>query len=578
MTTLEIETKGKTFRDYSLLGIAIFFYLVSAFSRIGQPIAKDDLHWLVAAKNLYVTGRPTVYFVPNAIVAHSPHSYLYAIKFAFDIFGIHDPVARLPGILSGLLTLILIFMITKSFIRDDKGEQTQGAALTTLLYATTPAVVQGSVILENDNTLLIPAILFLFFSFVKYQQEGKLRWALATGLAVTVALWVRITTPVLALFLLGLYAGVRKSSLRSKCILSLTTLLGILAFGGLWFFYCRIKEVPFLYPFEYTLDRFQYRSSEAGGLRLDKIFENLVYLTLWLGPFTTLLFLILTVRRFTQFLNRRQVNFEDVFLIGGLVIIGTYTFVGGLPFGFPKYHSPGIGLIYVFSGIALHQCGKTGFLGLRLRNVLIAMGAAFLIQILTLHDSLYLFRYQLREAATFASPFAYKAVLKSIALKTALYFALFAVLGMVSMKFRLVRNPFLLLTLFAVGPNTGTCFLQNSSGYQTGYDYGIRGTVETARFIQNHLTHQETVVAPSEIIYYLNYPPSAYLLDRVWNDEKELTRIISQPTTAAFAYSVAINPVDQIKNFSSYEPLQRRLSQEFNSSAIGSFKVWIRKT
>ena len=216
MTTLEIEAKGKTIREYGLIGIAVFFYLVSAFSRIAQPIAKDDLHWLVAAKNLFVTGRPTVYFVPNALVAHSPHAYLYAIKFAFDIFGIHDPVARLPGILSGLLTLILLFAVIRNLTRDDSGEPSPWAALATLLYATTPATVQGSLILENDNTLLIPAILFLFFSFVKYQQEGKLRWALATGLAVTVALWVRITTPVLALFLLGLYAGARKSSLRSK--------------------------------------------------------------------------------------------------------------------------------------------------------------------------------------------------------------------------------------------------------------------------------------------------------------------------------------------------------------------------
>jgi hypothetical protein len=67
------------------------------------------------------------------------------------------------------------------------------------------------------------------------------------------------------------------------------------------------------------------------------------------------------------------------------------------------------------------------------------------------------------------------------------------------------------------------------------------------------------------------------VVDQVWNDELELARIIQDPRTAVFAYSVATNPVDQIKRFSRYEPLQSLLHQEFEFHTIGSFKIWMRK-
>jgi len=580
MGLLRAEVKKKTLFWYGLVGLAFLFYLYSVLSRIGQPLAEDELNWLVAAKNLSLTGRPYLYAYtfPGALGgAMSPHLYLYAIKFAFDLFGIHDAVARWPGILSGFLTLILVFLITRHFIGNEKKEAIPWAAITTLLYATTPAFVQGSVILENDNTLLVPAVLFLVFSFIKYQEKETTPWALASGLAVAFSLGVRVTTPAVVMFLLGVYALAGKSSLRSKFMVTAVMISGTLAFLVGWFAYCRLKEIPFSAPFAYTLRAFWYRASQAGGLRLDKIFLNFVYFTLWVGVFPTLLFLLLAIRRGVHFLTHRKAGFEGLFLITGLGIVGGYTLVGGLPFGFPKYHSPGIVLMVVFSGLALHQTNPSGLSSIRLRNAGMAIALAFLIQIFTLNDSLYLLRYQFREALVFASPGVYGAFLREVALKAGLYLFLFTILFISCLKFSLIQNPCLLLILSALGSNVATCTLQNSRGYQTGYEYGVRGTVEAARFIRDRVAPRDFVVARSQIKYYLDRLRSTHLVDAVWNDEEELTRIIREPGTGAFSYSVATNPVDQIKRLSNYEPLQRLLRQEFDPHTIGSFKIWIRK-
>lgn len=578
MTTIEIEAERKKILGFVLFAAAILFYFFSTFSRIGQPIAKDDLHWLLAAKNLIKIGRPIANFAPDLIIAHSPHSYLYAIKWSFYFFGIHEAVSRLPGILSGLGAIFLLGTVLQNLIGNGRGEKSFWVAWMVLLYATTPATIQGSLILDSDNTFLVPAILFLFFSFVKSRSKLNLRWALATCAAVMMTLWVRLTTPAIALVLLWFFALAGKTSVKSKSILTLAFVLGILAFVGEWFIYCKAKDIPFLYPFEYTLDRFLYRSSGAGGLRFDKIFFNLVYLTLWVGPFTVLFFLILAGRRMSQLLSRRQMNEEDFFLVGALVLVGTFLLVGGLPFGFPKYQSPGLVLAYVFAGVVLSHSNESVFSDIRFKNILITIGTAFIVQILTLQDPLYLLRYQLREAAASLSPLIYQSVLQGIVLKIVLYCSIFLILAFVFLKSKFIKNFYLLLILFAVGSNMGIGFLQNIRGYQTGYDYGIRGTVEAAHFVQSRLTHQGFAVVPSELVYYLNYPDAAYLLDRTWNDEKELTRIISKPETHAFVYSVAISPVDQIKNFTSYGPLQTVLWREFDPYTIGSFKIWIRKT
>ncbi len=564
MTILKAE-KGRNLAlgAAAVVASAVAFYLFSFLCRMGQPVAKDELHWLVAAQSLILIGKPIVYFQPENLLLHSPTLYLHSIQWAFGFFGMHDSVARLPGILSGLFALALVFMITKN-------------ALITLLYATTPAMIQGSVILENDNHMLIPAVLFLFLSFVKYHEKQEMKWAFLTVLATTLALWVRITTPLIAVGILWLFALMLKSSFKAKIVSMAATLLGIAVFALSWFVYCRVHGYPSLFLWDYTLFMFLFRTSSEGGFRFDKLLQGLVYFTFWLGPFVTAFFLSVVLKRMIDFCHQRKLGLEDAFLIGGVGIVILYTLVGGLPFGFPKYQSPGIALMMVFGGLAVKRMGNPVFPSVSFGKILLIAGTAFLIHFLTLGDPLYVLRYSLREAAV-SAPAVYKGLIKMLVMKTAFYLVFFAALGVVCWKKGLIRNFLPLLIIFSIGSNLAMGILQNTSPYNTGYNYGIRGTIDSARFIRENTKPGDFVVVPSEIVYYMKLPLSYHLPERVWKNPQELTRLVADPGTTAFAYSIAINTVDQIRGISRYEPLEHLLKEEFTFRPIGSFQIWIRK-
>lgn len=578
MTISEVEEKKRgTLVWYGLLVFAVSFYLYSVLSRLGQPLAKDELHWLVSAKSLLTTGRPTTYFASEEMsYGSSPHVYLYSLKTAFDLFGMNDSVARLPGIVSGLVALLFIFLMTKHLIKT-KEARIPWAVLATFLYATTPAVIQGTLIPEADNTLLIPSILLVFFSFVKYQQEEKIGWAFVMGLLAALSLGIRITTPPLLFGLLTAFALARKSSFKTKLVTLGTLLCGVLVASALWFLYCKVKTIPSFFTLDYTREVFQYRMSEAGGFRLDTLLQGLTYLILWVGPWSSLLLLSLAIWRGGRLLKDRRLELSDIFLAGGLVILVGYTLIGGLPFGFPKYHSPGLALMFVFGAVCLPQCSQSDFSRVSLRQAALVVASAFLIQLFIIHDPLYTLRYELREAAAFASPSVSQTVAKGFVFRIALSSLLFALLWLPLRKFSSAKGGHLFLILFALGSNMGLCWLQNSKGYQTGYDYGVRGTVEVAEWLKPRLKRGDFVMAPSEVLYYLDAPRSFHLLDRAWNDLGELTRILSDPGTVAFTYSIATHPVDQLRRFLGYEPLQELLHREFDRLTIGSFTVWIRK-
>lgn len=553
---------------------ALTFFLTSALTRVKQPVAQDELWWLVAGETLYRTGAPVLYTNPGAVIAHSPHLYLRSIHFAFRLFGESETIARIPGILAGLLALLGVFISTRTFAPGSDIEKIKLASLTSLLYGTTPALIQGAAILDIDNTLLIPASLFLFFSFVRYQKENKARWAILTAIAMAIALWARVTAPTMIAFLLFFYVTMSRGHLKTKTVSVGMIVFGFFIFFVSWYFYCRVAAVPFATPFEYSLDALRGRLKSTGGLTSTHLLQNLICLVLWLGPFATILFLFSFLGRIRDFVRHRAWSPEDIYLLGSLFFLAGYTFVGGTPFGFPKYHSPGIALCYTYLGIST---GKIGDLfSIRFRNLILLFVLAFLIQILTLSDSLYFFRYQLREALAFGIPSPDSLI--RVGGERILFFIGFSGLFfMITKKFLRGKGILPALILFSLGSNVAMATLQNKAPYQTGYNYGARGTLETVRFIQEHVSPQSVVIAPSEIVYYLKMPHTHYLRDDFWKNPEAMRSRLIESETSALAVSIASNTIDQIRMIQRNVLIQKILRERFENVTIGSFRVWIRK-
>lgn len=542
--------------------------------RIQQSVAQDDLFSLVAAKTLYSSGIPQHFKFPDRIQAFSPHLYLYSMVLAFKLFGVSEVAARLPGVCSGVLAIIMVFLIMKSFSEGDKVNRLQWASLSSLLYASTPAVVQGSLILATGNTILIPVILLLYYSFAKYQQSKNFVWAVLIALTMAVALWGRVTTPPIIAFLLIFYALMSKNTFRIKLFSICAILSGALLFVLSWYIYCKVTGVPFSQPFMYALDALQNKGWGSGGLSISQTILNLIFLTLWVGVFPLLLFLTVTAKRFKYLLKDFQLCLEDIFLLSSLVLIVGYTLIGGAIFGFPRYHCSAIPLFYIFIGIALSK-SKASFTDFRLKIIFIITIVAFLIQILVVGDLLYVFRYTLRSAIVLVSPLY--PILKGTVFKIGFFLFTLTLLFAVCSRYLFKKSWILLLVIFSVGTNTGILFLQSTVAYHTGYNYGGEGTIEAARYVRENVPLQSVVLAPSEVIYYLKLQNSSYLPDKLWTNTDELRRRLADGNTSALVYSIATNTIQQIQTISTNEEIQALLHKYFDETKIGSYVIWIRK-
>lgn len=144
-----------------LLALGLF----SAFSlcRIQQPVTQDELNWLIAAKTFYADGAP-LHLISNKVVTYSPYLYLHSVVAAFNLFGESEIVARLPGVFSGLLAIIIhrqyhpcsnhSFSILDFCKISGKGELYMG-------YAYGTGVVNCIVGKNNYTTDHCPLIIFL---------------------------------------------------------------------------------------------------------------------------------------------------------------------------------------------------------------------------------------------------------------------------------------------------------------------------------------------------------------------------------------------------------------------------------
>lgn len=556
---------------YIVLLLALGFFSVCSLSRIQQTVTQDELNWLIAAKTYYANGAP-LHLISNKVVTYSPYLYLHSVVTAFRLFGESDIVARLPGIISGLLAIILVFLITKLLSKGNQTERVQLAAISSLLYAITPAVIQGAAIIDIDNTVLVPSILFLCWTFLRYLQEENYTWAILMGLALSIAMWARITTPPAVVLLLSFYILVSKKAIKTKLIFFFAIFTGVFLFVASWYLYCCNTEIFFWGPFKYTLGSFQ---GKKGHLTLSYISQNIIYLILWIGTFSSLLFTILVIERGKRYIKKPAINQEDIFLWIGVSLMFGYTFVGGTLFGYPKYHSPAIPLLYIYACIVLSRFKEFENIHSKAVLSIVIIALAFVVQFLVIGDLLFIFRYSLRNAIAFALPLY--PILINIAVKISLFFLIFATIFAIFSWTSFRKAWLLLLVLFVIGTNTGTAFVQNSANYHTGYNYGGKGTVEAAQFIRENVPAQSFVFAPSEIIYYLELPKSKHLRNPIWTDINELKKRLADKNTSALAYSIATNTTLQIQMISSTKEIQELLHHNFDQTKIKDYTIWIRK-
>jgi hypothetical protein len=387
------------------------------------------------------------------------------------------------------------------------------------------------------------------------------------------ALWCRITTPLVLLPVFLAYAALRRRERAANAAepppagapccrqngmlhcLEARTAAGLavaLAAGGVlfllsWWGYCRATGVNFAGPFHYLVNALVFCTvGQDRGIGPGKIALTVTYVLFWVGPASACLWALLGVERLRRLWHCRHVEIEDLFLLAGTAILGGYCLVGGTIFGFPKYHCPALPLLLLALagtfGMALRPAGRAGWL-----TALGLLLAGAFLQSQALRDPLLLLRLDLREAV-FHGESGRRVLWTGLAQPTLLAVALAAPLLVTICRRRLVALPCALLCL-GLGMNVGLVGLQLAGGYQTGYNYGDAGDARAAAILLDARLPQGAVaVVPGELVYLLNRPTVKHVPNELWTDATALRAKLERPEVQAAASSLLTNTMAQLNS------------------------------
>ncbi|NLF16731.1 MAG: hypothetical protein GX595_05675, partial [Lentisphaerae bacterium] len=367
----------------------------------------------------------------------------------------------------------------------------------------------------------------------------------AVAACLLVALWCRITTPVLVVPILAAYAWRRGGSTAVVAGMALALALGGVLFLITWWAYGRRTGIDVSGPFHYLLDALVFGTVGADrGVRPGKIALTLTYLVLWLGPAFAALMTGLGVPRLWRLCRGGRPEPEDLFLVTGLAILAVYCLFGGTIFGFPKYHCPAVPLLLLAAAaggrLNLGSSGRAG--GLAAVGLVLA---AALLQVAVPGDPLLLLRLDLRLAVLHgqdARGLLWAGLVLPAILSAAVAVGLLALgrrLGGLSLTAGLL--------CLALGMNAGLTGLQQSGGYQTGYNYGDAGDARAAAAVlAMHLADDDAAIVPGELVYLLQRPAVTHVPNELWSDAEALRRELARPAVRGAAVSLLTNTMAQL--------------------------------
>lgn len=580
-----------------LLIASLIFFGLSAFTRLDDPAAQDELCELGAADSLFEDGVARDIYNDDTPVAYSPHLNLLLIHASFSAFGQSIFAARIVGVVFSLATLLLIFHIVRRRGEGDEGRRMVIAASVTALCASLPVFVQASTLLHIDNSMLTFLVLGMVYSAQRYyEQPNRLRGFIFV-MFVAGSLWARITTPLLLAPLIFLFSWGAETR-RVRWQLPLLFAGGATIFLGTWALYCLAVGAPFAQPFTYTWDAFMNRTGrESSRFTMRALGTNAIQTVAWVGVIATGLYFFTASRRVFDFLIERRPKREDLYFTCGWAVLLGYTIVGGAPFGFPKYQCPAFPLLSIALGLA---GTRVDWSSVRIRPS-VAVGsfvAAFLVQWVFCGDVVKRVRVDLREAQA-GGLVAPETVLRAALVALGISIAAWGIIFLLSLASGFRHRAAFALLPVAIGASASMVTLQNMSGGATGYSYGSAHALEVAleldRVLElaDHSSSEEPVdgqlpdghlpggetptgIVPSEVIYLMRDRELEYVPNRLWTDRVELKKRLEDPRNRVFVLSVPTNTVGQVRIAREDREIKTILTRDYEYTKIGTFHVWRR--
>lgn len=579
--------KRELAKIYPAIFILSFFaaYLIFALSSLHKPLMADEIFFASDADRLQYG---------EIYVAHPP-PYHDILRFLVRIFGFSHENLRLFGIFSFFLAIYLIYFIGKEVSKGQENNKNIGL-LACFLYAVHPMAIQGSLILDIDNTILTVFLAFFILYFTKTYRDLTFKSYIFLGLLFFASLGAKFTTPFALILAMLLFYCFNRQAKTAAFAALLIGIIGIGLFLLSWAIYSSLYDLSFLSVFKRSLSVLFSSFSFAGNFAFAELLKRAARLFLWIGPFLLALSLIVVIQRLRNYHQKKILEIVDFCLIYIGILFFGYLLIGGISFQFPKYQFP---LLSILTIIAANFIYKLDFEARKQNLLLYGIVIIFFISYNMIFgkDLLYLFNYTLREALVF-TPLEVSNVTKDILLNFSLslipFILTFMIIKVAHKRYNLLRTIVLSLLIVTISSNLSLNIIQAKANYSTAYCYGrdIREMKAMEGFLKEvKRTSSEgaIIMGPEDILYEakilsavdtFNGPESylrQYQYDVIGSDRTKFIEAITDQRVACVAYSISWNTISAYENIFFHEDVWKILQDNYEPKQIGTYTVWLRR-
>jgi hypothetical protein len=468
----------------------LVLYLALVAGQLNRPLMYDDANFALAARAVADSGVP---FGNQGWMSERgdlsqreqwalwhPPLYIYAEGVLAKIGGWTPPVLRMVGVLGGLATLLLTWLLARDVTRGPTNLKQLAGGVAVALVALCPLVVQSTLVLDIDFTVLLPLSLLLLWLYPRL-EDSRRAWLWLAPLF-GVLLWAKMTNPLTLLAVVGTWQVLRGRFLRAALHVAIIGGVGVALAGLVWLLIGRWLGFPLDMPFGVNLIEAQDSADVARRAYLSPgaFIEGLQPTLIWLGPGVVVLGLSgLGVR--LAGLARRWYFVRADLLIGAAILL-VLLYVNKSAGWFPKYQVPLAPLLACLAApvVAWLFDARPRAAIAALSASLVASGAITLSQV----------RDEWAMERTWA-----------IAPTPALWLLGIVVLAvLVGLVWRAPAAAAALAVVgLALGWSAAVDFVQLRAPYQTTYWYGTSGTLAAANWVDANLQPDQTYVSSKEV-------------------------------------------------------------------------------
>jgi 4-amino-4-deoxy-L-arabinose transferase-like glycosyltransferase len=488
---------------------ATLVYLVLVAGQLDRPLMYDDANFALAAKAVAETGLPFGnqgwmsergdFSQREQWALWHPPLYVYADGLFARIGGWSPPVLRLLGVLGGLATATLTFVMAADLTRGPPAAKQIAGGAAVALFAVSPLVVQSALILDIDFTVLLPLTMLFVLLYLRLESSPRAWLWLAPLFGLM--LWAKMTNPLPLVGVVFVWQLLRGHFFRAGLHTLGIGLGGVALFGISWLAIGRWLGFPLDMPFGVNLVQWQDSSDIARRAYSSPgaFIEGLQPTVLWLGPGLVALGLAGIAVRGGQLARGWHVRRAD--LLVGVLAVFVLGYVNKNAGWLPKYEVALAPLLACLAAplIAQAWCARPRLISTVSFFAVIAAG--LLTRAMVRDDWALQRTWQIEPtAAVWLFGIVVLAVLLGLPWRAPAATACAALAGL------------------ALGWSLSLDVVQARASYATGYWYGTSGTVEAAAWVDAHLRPDQMYLSAKEVairthdLSYVDQENIAYFL------------------------------------------------------------------